>query len=85
MTGFDVPIEPVQSLELELPPSCVEFCPVHPSYFLIGTYNLQTVGTTVAAEDELQDVWETCDGVHANNAQSRNGSIEVFELCDERA
>lgn len=34
----------LRTLDLGLPPSCIEFCPAHSNHFLIGTYNLQQGG-----------------------------------------
>lgn len=58
-----------RSLTLELPPSCLEFSPLHPSYFLIGTYNLQKSENGVGeAEPSV-------------GPQKRNGSIAVYEIA----
>jgi diphthamide biosynthesis protein 7 len=34
-------IQPLCSTILELPPSCIEFVPGYPEFFVVGTYNLQ--------------------------------------------
>lgn len=36
------PIRHLQSLTLDLPPSCIEFWPVNERYAVVGTYNLDT-------------------------------------------
>ena len=41
MASEGVVVPSTQSLILDLPPSCIEFCPAYPSYFVVGTYNLQ--------------------------------------------
>ncbi|KAI1478566.1 hypothetical protein F4774DRAFT_385356 [Daldinia eschscholtzii] len=69
-------ITPLKSLTLDLPPSCVEFCPSHPDYFVVGTYNLQKEDKTEAditteTDDEIQQVKKT---------QTRNGSLVLFKL-----
>lgn len=66
-----------QSMVLDLPPSCIEFCPAHPSYFLVGTYNLQK-------EDQQQQVGDDSSAeAKTKLPQSRNGSIIVFQLSDD--
>lgn len=68
MSDQSTPISSFQSLQLDLPPSCVEFCPAFPSFFVVGTYNLQ--------KDE--------DGEGEHGAgfktQNRNGSLIVFRV-----
>ncbi|KAH6653733.1 hypothetical protein BKA67DRAFT_658076 [Truncatella angustata] len=55
---------------LDLPPSCIEFCPSHPDYFVVGTYDLQK---DKAETEQSQDAL----GQHP---QTRNGSLVVFQL-----
>ncbi|KAI1773735.1 hypothetical protein F4818DRAFT_99963 [Hypoxylon cercidicola] len=69
-------IAPLRSLGLDLPPSCIEFCPAHPDYFVVGTYNLQKeeeFTDEVPIEDEEQQRT-------TKQVQTRNGSIVVFQL-----
>ena len=64
------------SLILDLPPSCIQFCPAHPKFFVVGTYNLQkddTVGQEVETSEEHS-------ASTAKTPQSRNGSLVVFKL-----
>ncbi|KAK1580246.1 uncharacterized protein LY79DRAFT_521226 [Colletotrichum navitas] len=63
-----------QSLVLDLPPSCIEFCPSHPEYFVVGTYNL-------VKDEEPQDEAEGAGSSVAKKAQNRNGSLVVFRLA----
>ncbi|KAK0611125.1 hypothetical protein B0T14DRAFT_540338 [Immersiella caudata] len=74
------PISSIQSLQLDLPPSCVEFCPAFPSYFLVGTYNLQkdedsAVTKAESGDDEIQTVGPV-------KPQIRSGSVVTFRLAD---
>ena len=74
-------VQSLQSLELDLPPSCVEFCPAYPSYFVLGTYSLQATSNNEVrenADDEERDE----NATQQRQPQSRNGSIVVFELSD---
>lgn len=69
-----------QSLILDLPPSCIEFCPAHPSYFLVGTYNLQKEEYQKDEGGDGDDDNNEPSGNQAKQPQSRNGSIIVFQL-----
>ncbi|KAI1759252.1 hypothetical protein GGR53DRAFT_514169 [Hypoxylon sp. FL1150] len=68
-------IAPLRSLTLDLPPSCIEFCPTHPDYFIVGTYNLQKeeAATEIPLEEDEQH--ET-----RKHVQTRNGSLIAFQL-----
>jgi diphthamide biosynthesis protein 7 len=57
-----------RSLTLDLPPSCLEFSPLSPSYFLIGTYNLQKTEGEEASS--------------SSGPQKRDGSIVVYQLVN---
>lgn len=74
-----------RSLELELPPSCVEFCPAHPSYFLVGTYSLHHENPGPGSDDAGAD-GETDEEeprpAQPKQPQSRSGSIVTFQLLD---
>lgn len=72
-------ISSTQSMILDLPPSCIEFCPAHGSYFLVGTYNLQK--SEGEENNDIDDTNESSEG-KAKQSQSRNGSIIVFRLKD---
>ncbi len=76
------PISSLKSLVLDLPPSCVEFSPANPSYFLVGTYNLQSNNS----EDSVQQAENVSGGEEGNVAgttQRRDGSIIVFRTIDD--
>jgi diphthamide biosynthesis protein 7 len=60
---------------LELPPSCAQFCPAHPEYFVIGTYNLKA-GDGEGGGDAGHVA--TKDSGTFAEYQSRNGSLVVF-------
>ncbi|KAF5022758.1 hypothetical protein F66182_5173 [Fusarium sp. NRRL 66182] len=65
------------SLTLELPPSCVQFCPAHPELFVVGTYNLQ--GDEQEGKDE-GDEYDDGAAATSKTPQSRNGSLLVFKV-----
>lgn len=61
------------SLTLELPPSCVQFCPAHPSYFVVGTYNLEK-------EEQSLDTDIGSEEIGPRKPQNRNGSLLLYKL-----
>ncbi|KAI1117782.1 WD40-repeat-containing domain protein [Nemania sp. NC0429] len=69
-----------QSLVLDLPPSCIEFCPAHPDHFVVGTYNLQKEDPTAAESGEISDGEGNYETV--KKPQSRDGSLVVFRLAE---
>jgi diphthine methyl ester acylhydrolase len=72
-------ISPLQSLILDLPPSCIEFCPAHPDYFVIGTYELQKDEEQTPNPEE-GDGEEEVVAATVPQSQSRNGSLVVFHV-----
>lgn len=74
----EAPIVSKKRMRLDLPPSCLQFCPVDPAYFVVGTYNLQAENsqrtTPPDAEGNQVDV--------ARKQQNRNGSLILFRLDD---
>ncbi|TFB07530.1 Diphthine methyltransferase-like protein [Trichoderma ghanense] len=78
------PIASLHSLILDLPPSCAEFCPAHPEYLVVGTYNLQKDDSETAPgtqeEEEEEEEEEAKDSPAAPKAQSRNGSLVVLKV-----
>lgn len=75
------PIPPTRSLTLDLPPSCMQFCPLHPAYFVVGTYNLQKDDN---AGGQVHHVGSEDDsGTIAKKPQSRDGSLVVFRVDGE--
>ncbi|KAJ6780893.1 hypothetical protein PWT90_05553 [Aphanocladium album] len=69
-------ISPIESIILDLPPSCLQFCRRYPGYFVIGTYNLQR-------EEEETTESATVDSSAEKKAQSRNGSLLVYRISGE--
>ncbi|TGJ84000.1 hypothetical protein E0Z10_g4783 [Xylaria hypoxylon] len=69
-----------RSLVLDLPPSCIEFCPAHPDHFIIGTYNLEKDEPTTVDKDDVSDNEDGHETV--KKSQSRNGSLVVFRLAE---
>ncbi|KAM7193761.1 hypothetical protein V8F20_008236 [Naviculisporaceae sp. PSN 640] len=86
MTNQGEQISSIQSTHLDLPPSCLEFCPIHPSYFLVGTYNLQKNDAPAEPDDqdEHEDKQKDEEQLAKAKLQSRNGTILVFNLVEGR-
>ncbi len=74
-------ISPLQSIELDLPPSCIEFCSAYPEYLVIGTYNLQQDN---AGSDYPVSEADSEQYPGKAKAQSRSGSLVVYRLRDRR-
>ncbi|KAL7932414.1 hypothetical protein V8C35DRAFT_307001 [Trichoderma chlorosporum] len=72
------PIASLRSLVLDLPPSCAEFCPAHPEYLVVGTYNLQKDAAEPAPAQE-EDENDNGDRA-APKPQNRNGSLVVLKI-----
>ncbi|KFA72351.1 hypothetical protein S40288_05584 [Stachybotrys chartarum IBT 40288] len=70
-------IASILSVTLDLPPSCIQFCPAHPDYFVVGTYNLEQDEHTEDGTSK-QDEGETTGS--KRKPQSRNGSLLVFQV-----
>lgn len=86
ISSIDMTISSSQSMVLDLPPSCIEFCPAHPSYFLVGTYNLQKEEDGRVDEEGLKDEEESdVKEEEGQRSQSRTGSIIVFQLQNGKA
>lgn len=82
MANHTTTIASSRTLTLDLPPSCIEFCPAHPAYFVIGTYNLQQESGQEPPVDEADDHLRV-DGV-AVKKQNRDGSLVVFRLDNSK-
>ncbi|KAI1135442.1 hypothetical protein F5Y05DRAFT_394442 [Hypoxylon sp. FL0543] len=74
-------IKPLRSLILDLPPSCIEFCPGHPDYFVVGTYNLQKQNDADADVDIGTEDGEGQQQIR-KTVQTRDGSLILFRLTD---
>ena len=72
--GMENTVQSETSLTLDLPPSCIQFCPAHPQFFVIGTYNL-------LKDDSGNDEGEEA---RAKQTQSRDGSIILFKTNSKR-
>jgi diphthamide biosynthesis protein 7 len=69
-------INSTQSLILDLPPSCIEFCPVARDYFVVGTYFLEKKEQDAAAANDEEEKSEDVD----KEPQTRTGSLILFKV-----
>ncbi|KAK0384306.1 hypothetical protein NLU13_8394 [Sarocladium strictum] len=69
------PIASSFSSILELPPSCIQFCPAHPDLFVVGTYNLEREENQSKGDNAVPESDEP-----SNKPQTRNGSLLVFRI-----
>ena len=65
-------ISSLTSLTLDVPPSCIAFCPTQPETFVVGTYNLVAKG----GPDDYSRNTTTAE----LSAQKRSGSLKTFQL-----
>ncbi|KAH0004559.1 WD40 repeat-like protein, partial [Aureobasidium melanogenum] len=72
-------ITSIQSLILDLPPSCIEFCPTSRDYFVVGTYFLEKKEQDVDVENDAGDEDET-NGDADKKPQTRTGSLILFKI-----
>jgi diphthamide biosynthesis protein 7 len=72
-------INSVKSLILDLPPSCIEFCPVARDYFVVGTYFLEKKEQNVNVEDAAEDEEQKSEDVD-KTPQTRTGSLILFKV-----
>lgn len=79
-------VTPLCRDRVPLPPSCLEFVPNHPDYFVVGTYTLaeqqeENGSAPARTEDEDQD-GEDQDTQNAI-PQSRSGSLILYKLSPD--
>ena len=77
------------SLTLDLPPSCIAFCPSKPQFFVVGTYFLHPK-EALSAESNTPDagaVHDEADGPiqqeDEDGKQLRTGSLILFRLSQD--
>jgi diphthamide biosynthesis protein 7 len=72
-------INSIRSLILDLPPSCIEFCPVARDYFVVGTYFLEKKEQDTSVGDAEDNEEETSKDVD-KTPQTRTGSLVLFKI-----
>ncbi|KAH9827564.1 DSBA-like thioredoxin domain [Teratosphaeria destructans] len=71
---------------LDLPPSCVAFCPTSPEHFVVGTYFLHPKDEQKnTVSDAIDGPNSTAAGADGNDeAQKRSGSLVLYRLAGDR-
>lgn len=76
----DIPSIPSNhSIKLDLPPSCIEFSPLHPESFVVGTYYLEPE----SGASHITSIQQKDDEI-GRPAQDRRGSLMLFNLKDQK-
>lgn len=67
---------------LDQPPSCLEFCPVDPNYFVVGTYLLQETRESTGEKESESGTKEDDDEETAPSSvkQTKTGSLQLWHL-----
>lgn len=72
-------IASIDTLFLDIPPSCIEFWDVHPEYFVLGTYFLKNPEGE-QEQGELQEESPSKETTRARKPQERTGSLVLCKL-----
>ncbi|KEQ99472.1 hypothetical protein AUEXF2481DRAFT_972 [Aureobasidium subglaciale EXF-2481] len=70
----------IQSLILDLPPSCIEFCPAAHDYFIVGTYYLEKKEQDSSTENVVEEDDDEKSEEVDKKPQTRTGSLILFEI-----
>ncbi|CAD0018561.1 unnamed protein product [Aureobasidium pullulans] len=77
-------INSIQSLILDLPPSCIEFCPVARDYFVVGTYFLEKKEQEASSEHTTENNNDEESEEVEKRPQTRTGSLILFKVEDDK-
>lgn len=72
-------ITSIKSLVLDLPPSCIEFCPTSRDYFVVGTYFLEKKEQDASVENATGEEEEKSEDTD-KKPQTRTGSLILFKV-----
>lgn len=67
-------VHSLSSLTLDLPPSCIAFCPSKPQYFVVGTYLLHPKEQTGAGANNAETPAAQPDATLSSSNQQEDGS-----------
>lgn len=84
-------ISSLKALTLDLPPSCVAFCPSRPQYFVVGTYFLHpkeqegagvnnSDGGVAESDARHNSIQQEAERERRDGKQLRTGSLILFRL-----
>jgi diphthamide biosynthesis protein 7 len=74
-------ISSIDSQTLDLPPSCIEFSPLNPEYFVVGTYHLAKQEPE-PVQNEEHEIDTTAD--EGQPVQQRTGRIIICHLSNDK-
>ncbi|THX75930.1 WD40 repeat-like protein [Aureobasidium pullulans] len=77
-------IDSIQSPVLDLPPSCIEFCPVARDYFVVGTYFLEKKEQEATAEDTAENNNDEESEEVEKKPQTRTGSLILSKIDGDK-
>lgn len=75
-------ISSISHLTLDLPPSCIAFCPTQPEHFVVGTYYLHPKQEKQNTADGDEDGSAPADGGDETR-QRRSGSLILYQLIGD--
>lgn len=75
-------VSSIASLTLDLPPSCIAFCPSRSELFVVGTYFLHPRDNAQQTESSSEDSagQNAAEASHLGQEQKRTGSLILFRL-----
>ena len=73
-------VSSLKALTLDLPPSCIAFCPAQPQYFVVGTYFLHPQEQRSATSPDSEGANEDDDAEVSVSEPKRSGSLILFRL-----
>lgn len=73
-------IPSIDTLFLDIPPSCIEFSHLHPEYFVIGTYQLQNPKQEEQGESQVET--QSNEVTPTERFQERTGSVILCYIHD---
>lgn len=81
-------IKSLTSVQLPMEPACLEFCPAHPEYLIIGSWHLikddHHDGTQAREQDEGDGPAGDHQGVSASDKQRHMGRVDLYRIQGEQ-
>ncbi|KAH8844231.1 hypothetical protein MCOR27_007169 [Pyricularia oryzae] len=81
-------IKSLTSVQLPMEPACLEFCPAHPEYLIIGSWHLikddHHDGTQAREQDEGDGPAGDHQGLSASDKQRHMGRVDLYRIQGEQ-